>query len=157
MAQAEVGGPETRYTTEWGFAEGFWCAKFISWVLAHAGIALREDGPVDFRFAVDKVDVPVPGDLVFIDLIPEQKTGQPTHIGIVEALNTDGSVVTIEGNADASGLVIRRLRTPAEVISFGRPPAPTSATVIPAPEAGPGSDCMWVEIGKPWLCDDWPM
>jgi hypothetical protein len=153
VAQGEVGGSEDRYTTGWGFASGFWCAKFVSWALAHAGIDLREDGPGDFRFVVEDVAGPAPGDLVFIDLIPEQRTGQPTHIGIVEAVNADGSVVAIEGNADDSGLVTRQVRTADEIIGFGRPPAPTSTTVIPAPERGPEADCIWIEIGKPWLCD----
>lgn len=135
VAQSQVGGPETRYTTEWGFEPGFWCAKFVSWVLAHAGVAVREDGPKDLALLVPPVTAPQPGDLVFVDLLPGNEGSGFTHVGIVEAVGPDGSVRTIEGNTGSSGTVVRSVRRGAEIVGFGRPPPPTSTTVIPAPPA----------------------
>jgi hypothetical protein len=152
VAQSQVGGAEARYTTEWSFSSGFWCAKFVSWVLAHAGVPIRADGPKDLTRLVAPVTTPRPGDLVFIDLFPGREGAGITHVGIVEAVEPDGSVRTIEGNTSGSETVARAVRRGAEIAGFGRPPAPTSSTVIPAPPPTE-ADCEWVELGKPWMCD----
>jgi len=149
-AQAQVGGPEERYTADWSFWPGFWCAKFVSWVLAHAGVAVRSDGPGELARLVPAVATPRPGDLVFINLTPTLPGTGTSHVGIVEAVEPDGSVRTIEGNADRTHRVVRNTRRGAEIVGFGRPPAPVSSTVIPAPPAPP--PCDWVALGKPWLC-----
>lgn len=85
-----------------------WCACFVSWALAEAGL---QDAP---KFAdVDKFmahfgtlqTAPNPGDLVFFDWITDDGVDDPQHVGVVLCLtdsNNDGvddSIITIEGNS----------------------------------------------------------
>lgn len=120
VAQAEVGGPASRYTTDDGWPEGFWCAKFASWVLTRAGHPTRQDGPGALQAILAPVDIPLPGDLVFVDLMPQMGTGQTMHVAIVEAVNQDGSVQTIEGNGPDRERVARGVRYPFEITGYGR-------------------------------------
>lgn len=63
---------------------------------------------------------PHPGDLVFIELRSEgmEPTGQTSHVGVVESINDDGSVNTIEGNFDRE-YVVRNVRYREEITGFG--------------------------------------
>jgi surface antigen len=125
IAQGEVGktGP---------YAEGgFWCAKFASFVAEKAEVPQFEasDSPARL-YAVAKeqgrlTDTPQPGYLVFIDLTGENFANQyVSHVGIVESVDGD-TFISIEGNADNSGLVTRQTHTVGDgyVIAF----APFSA------------------------------
>ncbi|MGH9000999.1 MAG: CHAP domain-containing protein [Acidimicrobiia bacterium] len=153
LARGEVGGPEARYTVEWGWANhGFWCARFVSWLAAHAGIDVRTDSPARLQHLTEPVAEPRPGDLVFVNLTPAQTPGQTTHVAVVESVHTDGTVATIEGNGPDEAVVARSMRAPTEITGFGRLPAPTSDEVIPAP---PAPVLRWAicEV-KPWICED---
>jgi CHAP domain len=119
-AQSQVGmtGP---------YAEGgMWCAKFISWIAEQAKIEnfQQSDSPARLhKIAMDEariVAAPFPGYLVFIDLTGQNFANQyVSHVGIVESVNGD-EFVSIEGNADNSGLVTRQTRRVGDgfVISF---------------------------------------
>lgn len=85
-----------------GAGVGPWCAYFVSWAAAEAGVPLGERGEgfgsVDALYewaessgrAVPAGDGrPAPGDLIVWD----------EHIGIVEAVLPDGSIRTVEGNS----------------------------------------------------------
>jgi len=90
-----------------------WCAYFASWAARQAGVPVGEQGQgfgsVDALYdwaqragkATPAADAkPQPGDLIVWD----------EHIGIVESVNADGSVTTIEGNS--SDKVSRRTHPP---------------------------------------------
>ena len=126
-AQAEVGvaeqppgsndGPriaEYRTATA-GSAVGPWCAYFTSWCASQAGVPLGEVGQgfgsVDALYAwaqrtgrampAGQGVVPSAGDLI---------VWGGRHIGIVESVDPDGSIHTIEGNS--SNAVSRRTHGP---------------------------------------------
>jgi CHAP domain len=126
-AQAEVGvaeqppgsndGPriaEYRAATA-GSGVGPWCAYFTSWAAAQAGAPLGEVGQgfgsVDALYAWAQRTgravpagpgvAPSPGDLI---------VWGGRHIGIVESVDPDGSIHTIEGNS--SNAVSRRTYGP---------------------------------------------
>lgn len=109
--------------------ETAWCACFVSWALAEAGL---QNAP---KFAyVDKFmahfgtlqTAPNPGDLVFFDWITDDGVDDPQHVGVVLCLtdsNNDGvddSIITIEGNS-AGRVAVRsyRLDDP-RILGYGR-------------------------------------
>jgi cell wall-associated NlpC family hydrolase len=134
IAQAEVGvteeppgsndGPriaEYRTATEGAYAGAPWCAYFVSWAAARAGAPLGEEGQ-GFG-AVEQIEAwarrtgrffepgtrPQPGDLILFG---------GRHVGIVEAVEPDGAIRTVEGNYQQG--VSRVLRSPSEATGFVR-------------------------------------
>ncbi|MGI9100459.1 MAG: CHAP domain-containing protein [Solirubrobacteraceae bacterium] len=105
-----------------GSGVGPWCAYFTSWAAREAGMPLGEQGQgfgsVDALYAWAQRAgravpngagvVPRPGDLVVWD----------EHIGIVESVQTDGSIATIEGNS--SDQVSRRVHSPGDALGYVR-------------------------------------
>lgn len=90
---------------------GPWCSYFTSWVLKQAGVPI---GPGGKGFGAvddaknwaksngklfDSPAKPKPGDLA---LLRPEGGGNYAHIGMVEKVDADGTVHTIEGNADDS-------------------------------------------------------
>lgn len=65
---------------------------------------------------------PQPGDLVLFDW---DRDGRADHIGIVEKVNADGSIATIEGNTTNPQTgregVWRRTRSMSTILGFGAP------------------------------------
>jgi hypothetical protein len=114
IAQSQIGktGP---------YARGFWCAKFVSWVLQQANVAnfVPHDSPLALHndaLAEGRLHItPVAGDMVFLDLTGHGgHVAGPTdfyvsHVGIVEAVNGN-ELTTIEGNTDTTGTVQRKTR-----------------------------------------------
>jgi hypothetical protein len=98
-----------------------WCAYFVSWAAAEAGAPIGPNG--SGLGAVEQVEawgrqtgrflpagtVPAPGDLILFG---------GAHIGIVESVNPDGSINTVEGNHDHR--VDRTRRSPGEATGFVR-------------------------------------
>jgi hypothetical protein len=84
-----------------GSGVGPWCAYFVSWAARQAGVPIGDSGQgfgrVDDVFAwaqkagkaVPAGSTPAPGDLIVWD----------EHIGIVESVDADGTIHTIEGNS----------------------------------------------------------
>jgi hypothetical protein len=100
------------------YAEGgFWCsASFASFVAEKAEVRGFEssDSPAELHTnAVNDgriTDAPLPGYLVFIDLMGQGSANDYiSHVGIVESVEVD-TIVSIEGNADDSGVVTRQQR-----------------------------------------------
>lgn len=106
LARSQIGTVESppnsnnqQYGLWYGFNRQPWCAMFVSWVLAHCGLADQ------YRFASVAASIRWarqngrhttsfrPG-YVACRLI-DSTTG---HTGIVEAVHSDGTVTTIEGN-----------------------------------------------------------
>ncbi len=112
-----------------------WCATWVSWVFYHAGLPLPATTPKGFAYCPYGVKwfkdngkfykSPKVGDVVFFDW-SGGRDGIADHVGIVEKVNSDGSITTIEGNTSSSsnsngGEVQRRHRTLNVVQGFGRP------------------------------------
>jgi hypothetical protein len=85
-----------------GAVVGPWCADFASWCAAQAGIPLGENGEgfqsvgalwewaeASGRAIPASEGSPQPGDLI---------VWGSDHVGIVEAVDPDGTIHTIEGN-----------------------------------------------------------
>jgi hypothetical protein len=105
-----------------GSGVGPWCAYFTSWAAREAGMPLGNNGQgfgsVDALYgwaqsagrAVTNGPgvVPRPGDLIVWD----------EHIGIVEGVQPDGSIATIEGNS--SDRVSRRVHPASSALGYVR-------------------------------------
>ncbi|MDO9352829.1 MAG: CHAP domain-containing protein, partial [Solirubrobacteraceae bacterium] len=103
-----------------GSGVGPWCSYFTSWLAKSAGAPLGEQGQgfgsVDAAYAWAKrtgkaVDNgagvrPNPGDLIVFD----------EHIGLVESVDADGTVHSIEGNS--SDRVIRRTHPQTAALGY---------------------------------------
>jgi len=133
-AQAEVGVSEeppgsndgariaAYRTAVAGAAPGVpWCAYFVSWAAAQAGAPLGENGS-GFGLVASIGDwaartgrllpadgQPAPGDLILFG---------DRHVGLVESVNADGTITTVEGNS--SDAVRRVVRSRAETTGFVR-------------------------------------
>jgi uncharacterized protein (TIGR02594 family) len=129
LAQAEIGVSETggnnesprirEYRTATAGAEntpGPWCAYFVSWLAKEAGAPIGAGGngtgyvptlkawaQQEDRYSDFGTTPPKPGDIVIFDWTGD---GVADHTGIVERVEPDGTVHTIEGNA--SDKVMRR-------------------------------------------------
>lgn len=122
------GGGARRYQSYFGRGVEKWCADFVSFVSTRAGRSLnfsytpslenhlRSSGRWKGR------QNPQPGDIVMFDL---NRDGTTDHTGIVESVNRDGSVNTIEGNTTnpngAGEGVFRKHRTLAVIRGFANP------------------------------------
>jgi cell wall-associated NlpC family hydrolase len=129
LAQGEIGVSETGGNNEGGRIReyrsatagaentpGPWCAYFVSWLAKNAGApigpagngtgyvpTLEAWGKQEGRYQDAGTARPQPGDIVIFDWAGD---GVADHTGIVERVDADGSVHTIEGNA--SDQVLRR-------------------------------------------------
>lgn len=133
LAQGEIGVGETggnnesprirEYRSATAGAEntpGPWCAYFVSWLAKEAGApigaggngtgyvpTLEAWGRQEGRFADFGSYQPAPGDVVIFDWGGD---GTADHTGIVERVDPDGTIHTIEGNASD---VVKRREYPA--------------------------------------------
>lgn len=116
------------------YLDASWCDMFLSWCAKRAGA----QGPVgEFAYCPSHVNwfkrlglfdrVPAKGAIVFFDWDDD---GVADHVGVVEALNANGSFKSLEGNT--SDMVARRTRFMSDVLGFGHP------AYLPAPLAYPG-------------------
>jgi surface antigen len=112
-----------------GFAEAAWCQMFISWLANEVG--LGEDviprmayTPWAAAWFKDRGlwgQTPRRGAIVYFDWGGSHDIAKIDHVGIVEAVRADGSIVTLEGNtADA---VRRRVRRTG-IAGYGYPKYP---------------------------------
>jgi CHAP domain-containing protein len=96
-----------------------WCAYFVSWAAAQAGAPIGPNGQglgsvsqiASWASSTGRLlpasATPAPGDLVLFG---------SDHVGIVESVNPDGSLTTVEGNY-ANG-VTRVQRSPGEATGY---------------------------------------
>jgi hypothetical protein len=101
---------------------GPWCAYFVSWAARQAGAPVGDQGQgfgsVDALYAwaqragraytSNSGHTPQPGDLIVFH----------EHIGIVESVDANGQIHTIEGNS--SDQVARRVHPPSDAVGFVR-------------------------------------
>lgn len=96
-----------------------WCAEFVSWAAAQAGEPIGDLGQglssvagiADWASRTGRLlpatATPAPGDLVLYG---------DRHVGIVESVNPDGSLTTVEGNY---GNAVQRVqRSPSEATGY---------------------------------------
>lgn len=110
-----------------------WCAMFVSYCFYLAGLPLPATTAKGFAYCPYGVQwfrhqgkfdkQPRVGDVAFFDW---RGDGIADHVGIVESVNNDGSVTTIEGNTSMGnnsngGEVQRRVRSLGSIQGFGHP------------------------------------
>jgi len=136
IAKAEIGYVEVPDNkTKYGAftkADGLpWCGSFCNWVLAQAGVKVHSVvgtavGAHKFKEIGRWHEIPVPGDLAFMDF-PHDGVDRISHIGIV--VSVDGkTITTIEGNTSGTGdqrnggmVMVKQRTIGKEVVGFGRP------------------------------------
>ncbi|WP_407382457.1 CHAP domain-containing protein [Ruminococcus sp.] len=123
-----------------------WCETFVQWVFNEAGASsLLYTKTANCGYAAKafqdhgrlKLSGFQRGDVVFFHWTDERSTLVPgtyvsDHVGIIESVNGDNTITTIEGNTGptANGEVMRRVRSLSVVSCAGRPayggsPAPS--------------------------------
>jgi surface antigen len=129
-----AGSNRTPYGAAYGGDGDPWCAKFVWWVfrqsLAASLIPKAGYTPTFAQWFRDHGrwgTAPRPGAVVFFDF-PNDRLHRISHVGLVEAVNGDGSITTIEGNTssgrgrsqrDGDG-VWRRVRRTG-IVGYGYP------------------------------------
>jgi hypothetical protein len=107
---------EYRTATAGAYAGAPWCAYFVSWAAAQAGAPIGDNGSGEG--AVEGITSwaettgrllpasaePQPGDLILFG---------GAHVGIVESVNADGSLTTVEGNHSQAVERVSRQRSEA--------------------------------------------
>jgi CHAP domain len=157
VARSQIGtvegtGGTNPYGREYGMDRVAWCAIFAWWVGQQAGAGHlipktaytpTMAGWYQQRGRADRT--PRPGSLVFFDW-PGDGVDRISHVGLVEAVNPDGTLTTIEGNTTSGtagdqrmgGGVWRRRRSTSAVIVYGHP-AYGGTAAAPAPAAAPAA------------------
>ncbi len=77
-----------------------WCANFASYVVTRAGGTLNNSLVANIVAELKtrggwKTSAPKAGDLIVFDMVGN---GKPNHIGVIESVDDDGTIHTIEGN-----------------------------------------------------------
>ncbi len=147
IARAEIGTKATamnkcKYNTafygyEISASWAYWCAAFVWWVFNKAGAAdmlftkTASCGTLGNAFYIRnkfKTSGFKPGDIVFFHWSGARSESVPItysldHVGIIEKVNGDGTVTTIEGNTgdSAYGEVMRRTRSLSVISGVARP------------------------------------
>lgn len=121
-------GAVTKYPGAFGRGVEKWCADFTSWVSKQAGGEMNQPYTPSVVKELKSRGLwkgradPEPGDLVLFDWNHDKVAD---HIGLVETVNDDGTIGTIEGNTDNpdTGVdgVWRRERNISTVLGFGSP------------------------------------
>lgn len=122
------------YGREVSGSEYPWCAVFCWWIFLHSNASgLYYDGKKTalcqtladwFRQkGLWHTTNPQPGDIVFFKFGSNNR--YTDHVGIVEKINPDGTIGTIEGNTSTKdqnngGMVMRRTRK-SNIVGYGRP------------------------------------
>ena len=107
VREKPAGSNRVKYTKWYGMV-GPWCAMFVSWCAAEAGIptsvipkhAWTPSGKAFFQKKKQWGSKPRVGAIAYYNL---SGLGRVSHVGIVERVYKDGSFDAIEGNTDARG------------------------------------------------------
>jgi surface antigen len=155
----EDGNGNQKYGAAYGMNGQAWCAMFQWWCFREAGASgLIPKAAYTPTFAAwfqshGQADrTPRPGSLVFYNW-PGDGVDRIQHVGIVEAVNGDGTITTVEGNTTSGiagdqshgGGVWRRRRSTSAVVIYGHPAYDGAAP--PPPPAGDGSSLATLSYG----------
>ena len=130
VVETPAGSNRVKYGEAFGMNGQPWCMMFVWWVFREAGFNLYKTGSCTtlagrYRAAGQWVTSGYkPGDIVMFDFSGKKRKTQ--HVGIVERVEQNGNLITIEGNTgtgnDANGgAVMRRCRSPKSVTGACRP------------------------------------
>ena len=135
-ARAELGTTESgnnrgealKYPQHFGRGAEAWCADFVSYVMQKSGGDMNDPycpsivNDLKSSGGWKGKSNPQPGDIVLFDWDGDREAD---HVGIVEKVNGDGSISTIEGNTGNPQTgqegVWRRTRSMSSVLGFGAP------------------------------------
>jgi hypothetical protein len=138
LGHGETGGNNiTKYGTWYGVQDS-WCAIFVSYVFARAGMPLRIDTAKGFAYCpsgvtwfkshspwkwVSKGSAAQVGDIVFYDWKPGTSQSDAWHVGIVVSIDSSGQVTCIDGNYGSYPAKVSRHAHPmANIYGYARPP-----------------------------------
>ena len=130
----QKGTNEGKYYSEWYIGQTYvngvgqggwnastpWCACYISWALAEAGVGGVHYAYVDEFMAHfgSLQDTPQVGALVFFDWITDDGVRDPQHVGVV--LKVDGDyIITIEGNSAGRVAMRRYAKDDSRILGYG--------------------------------------
>ena len=130
VMETPSGSNLVKYGVDFGMNGQPWCMMFVWWVFREAGFNLHKTGSCTtlasrYKTAGQWVTSGYkPGDIVMFDF--SGKKTKTEHVGILESIDADGNLITIEGNTgtgnDANGgAVMRRVRAPKYVTGACRP------------------------------------
>jgi len=130
VLETPAGSNRVKYAQEYGLNGQPWCVMFVWWVFHEAGFNLYKTARCTtltgrYKAAGQWVTSGFkPGDIAMFDF--SGKKGKTEHCGIVESIDRDGNLITIEGNTgvgnDANGgAVMRRVRELRFVTGACRP------------------------------------
>jgi hypothetical protein len=150
------GNNVTKYGTWYYGIQDAWCAMFVSYVFARAGMPLNIDTAKGFAYCpsgvkwfkshepwkwIEKNSAPKMGDIVFYDWKPGTPESDAWHVGIVVAISGTGQVTCIDGNyGPYPAKVGRHSHSMANIYGYARPPYAVAGSVIKIllPTAWPG-------------------
>ena len=118
-----VGLDPTKGSYAWCMAFQYWCHVQAANAMGRNPLMSKTGGVLDQwnkRKAAYRVITPQPGDIFVMDYGKGQG-----HTGIVEKVNEDGTIDTIEGNTDSQGgregyEVCRRVRQRSKILGYLR-------------------------------------
>jgi peptidoglycan hydrolase-like protein with peptidoglycan-binding domain len=132
-------GSNHNLVTVWYGFDGAWCDMSISYEAAHSdnlpavcgkfaytvahAQAFRSRGRWHYGLGGAR-----PGDVVFFDWSGTQSIAAIDHVGLIEAVHSNGTVTTLEGNTSD---VFQRRKRSACIVGYGRP-AYGDAAPLPA-------------------------
>jgi hypothetical protein len=116
VARKEVGtieGPKDNETKYGKFTKAnylAWCGSYVNWCAAQAGVKIPNTvstvaGAAAFKkmktwFEADCGQSPQPGDILYFDF-PGDGVDRISHVGICTGIDSDGVVLTLEGNTSS--------------------------------------------------------
>lgn len=146
----------------WYPMNGYWCAMFVSWCAASAGAldiipkhAATTAGATWFKNRGQWGNGTTGirrGDIVYFKFAGNSNF--VNHVGIVESVNSDGSINTIEGNTSggggrSGGTVARKTRR-SNIVGYGRP---AYVTAPPTPVPPQEEDDMFTDADRAMLTE----
>jgi hypothetical protein len=161
IGTVQEGNGSNPYGRAYGMDRVAWCAQFVWWCFREAGagalIPKTAYTPTlaayyQQRGRADRS--PRVGDLVLFDW-PGDGVDRISHVGLVEAVNRDGTLTTIEGNTTSGtrgdqrmgGGVWRRARSTSSVVIYGHPAYAGAAAPAPAPAKDPAAGMATLQYG----------
>ncbi|MEU6393026.1 peptidoglycan-binding protein [Streptomyces sp. NPDC046939] len=123
-------GSNRNLVTKWYGFSGPWCDMAVSYAAAHSDNLSAIGGKFAYTVAHARafqskgrwhygIGGIRPGDVVFFDWSGSRSIGAIDHVGIVEAVHSNRTITTLEGNT--SDAFRRRRRNAACIVGYGRP------------------------------------
>ena len=139
-----------KFHTSADYKTAAWCDMFVSWCAEQAGATAAVTGGKGFAYTPFHASWfysagrwgtrPKVGAIVFFDWDGSRRISAIDHVGIVEAVHSDGSVTTIEGNT--SNAVMRRRRRTG-IVGYGYPAYAGSSTPSKPGKPSTGKAPKW--------------